>query len=88
MAWRLVKQPNGLYARFSEVVGNFTDYDMTAHEAFVLCVVEHKMPISAANKKIENADASPDRFTECLETIESVHGKEERCKMIELCAQI
>jgi hypothetical protein len=33
MAWRIVKQPNGLLARFSDVVDNFTAVDMTKQEA-------------------------------------------------------
>ena len=38
MAWRIVKQPNGLLARFDEVSDSFTDYDMSAEEAIDLCI--------------------------------------------------
>jgi hypothetical protein len=37
MAWRIVKQPDGLYSRFSEVVDDFTHRDMTKLEAYELC---------------------------------------------------
>jgi hypothetical protein len=69
-------------------VDNVTDYDMTAHEAFVLCVEEHNMTVAAANKKIEAADAEPKRFGECLEIVESVHGEVERCKVVAMCSEI
>lgn len=29
MAWRIVKQPNGLFASFSDIVDHFTYTDMT-----------------------------------------------------------
>ncbi len=85
MAWRIVKQPNGLYAKFSEVVDNVTDYNMTAHEAFVLCIEEHCMTVAAANKKIESADASASRFDECLEIIKDIHGEDERAQVVAMC---
>lgn len=61
MGWRMVRQPNGKLARFSDVVDDFTDFDLTAEEAFVLCrnigVVDVAMRLSAA-------DEHPDRFEE------------------------
>jgi hypothetical protein len=33
MAWRIVKQPNGLYARWSDIVDMFTDMNMTRAQA-------------------------------------------------------
>ena len=38
MAWRIVRQPNGLLARFSDVVDIFTHYDLTEQEALEVCV--------------------------------------------------
>lgn len=88
MGWRIIKQPNGLYARFSEVVDNITDYDMTKSEALVLCRCEHGMTQFQADMKVKSADENNERFTECLETIESVHGESEKSKVLEMCCQI
>ena len=41
MAWRIVVQPNGKYAKFSDVVDNFTDYDMTKDEVFELLAMRN-----------------------------------------------
>jgi hypothetical protein len=46
MAWRIVKQPNGLYARFSDIVDNFTHYNMDRNEA-----IETYMP---KTERLEN----------------------------------
>ena len=40
MAWRIVKQPNGLYARFSDVVDSFTHMNMKEAQAFEVCLLE------------------------------------------------
>lgn len=37
MPARIVRQPNGLLARFSSVVDAFTHYDMSAEEAVEVC---------------------------------------------------
>lgn len=75
MAWRIVVQPNGKYARFSTVADNFTDYDMTKDEAFVLC--RDASGVDVANYKIEQADKHPDRFDREIDTIRDVHGNDE-----------
>ena len=85
MGWRLVKQPNGLYARFSEIVDDFTDYDMDRQEAFETC--RDLAGVNVANQKIDSADKELDdrdqpreplyRFNDCIETIGIVHGKKE-----------
>jgi len=75
MAWRIVLQPNGKYARFSEVVDNFTHYGMTRDEAFDLCLDEAGR--SVANLKLANADKWHERFEEDMKTIETIHGKPE-----------
>lgn len=77
MAWRIVIQPNGKYARFSDVVDNFTDYDMTRDEAFAMCRNEYAMPAKDAEYKIEQAEKHPGRFDREIETILEVHGKEQ-----------
>lgn len=75
MAWRIVKQPNGLYARWSDAVDNFTDYDMTLREAKILCVRDYSMDDAEACKKISNADAEPARFGDCVDTIFNLYGR-------------
>jgi hypothetical protein len=78
MAWRIVKQPNGLYARFSTVVDNFTDFGMTREEALECSVkwlteaarIEHE-----AAQKVERADLSPERWEAELKTIREAHGQ-------------
>lgn len=76
MAWRMVVQPNGKYARFSEVVDGFTDYGLTRDEAYELCRVH--MGVEEAKGKMRRADNSPDRWSESLATIEAIHGRDAR----------
>lgn len=75
MAWRMVVQPNGKYARFSEVVDNFTDYDMTREEAFVLC--RDAAGVDVAKYKLDQAEKNPERFAEEIAWIKEVHGEQE-----------
>lgn len=72
MAWRIVKQPNGKYARFSEVVDDFTDYDMTSMEALDLC--EKLAGKETGAVKFARSHVGPSRFEEAIETIREVHG--------------
>jgi hypothetical protein len=72
MAWRIVKQPNGKFARFSEVVDNFTHYDMTKEQAIDLCC--DYMGRLEAPAKVENAINSPKRYQESLDIIREIHG--------------
>lgn len=37
----IAKQPNGLYCRFSSVVGTITDYNMTEKDYIKLCQVRY-----------------------------------------------
>lgn len=53
MAWRFVKQPNGMLARFSDVVEDFTHYNMTPEEAIELCVEELNMGKVTAREKVQ-----------------------------------
>lgn len=85
MAWRIVKQPNGLFARFSDVVDNFTHLDMTHDQALDFCR-EH-MAEDAAQRKVHAAvedhlpftvgkrGSGSDRWNDAIETIAAVHGK-------------
>lgn len=93
MAWRIVKQPNGLLARFSEVVDDFTHVNMTCEEAVILCKKEGCTPIEAALKVtrglddvLEDEDAGDGetrgdglaRWRDALDDIQGVHGKRVR----------
>lgn len=73
MAWRIVKQPNGKYARFSEVVDDFTHYDMTREQALELC--QEYLGRADSETKVANADNASDRFTEALDIIQTIHGE-------------
>ena len=85
MAWRIVKQPNGKYARFSEVVDDFTHGDMTREEALELC--REYMGRQDAERKVKNADDERDpwterlmgagyRFEEAVKIVRNVHGED------------
>ena len=86
MAWRIVKQPNGLLARFSDVVDDFTDGNMNEREAYRLCRGE--LGIDASKRKVRagiedhlpyTCTPSEDglyRWRESIETVRSIHGEE------------
>jgi hypothetical protein len=54
MTWRLVKQPNGKYARFDDVLNSFTHWDMDEKQA-LMCAKERGTD-SAAMFRLENAN--------------------------------
>lgn len=72
MAWRIVKQPNGLLARFSDVVDHFTDVDMTIDEAIDVCA--EKMGRQDAALKVQRGIDDPGRWADAIESIRVVHG--------------
>ena len=72
MGWRLVRQPNGTLARFSEVVDDFTDYNLTDREAWKLC--RDSAGYDVADQKLESANDHPDRFEKTIGIIGIVHG--------------
>ena len=86
MAWRIVKQPNGLLARFSDIVDDFTHMDMTEAEALEVC--REYLGIAEAEKKVLAGvqDWKPwtmgvlgsglDRWNDSIDRIETMHGKE------------
>lgn len=86
MGWRIVCQPNGLYARFSDIVDHFTHWNMTNEEALELC--QDHMSSAEAERKVKAARDELDRrgkpqkagfrWGEALQTIENIHGHEER----------
>lgn len=75
MGVRAVVQPNGLFARFSEVVDHFTDINMTKQEATEL--FRNKYGLKEASGKIDRAKKAPSRYKECIRIIKRVYGKEE-----------
>ena len=79
MAWRIVKQPNGLYARFSDVVDNFTDFGMTRDEAIECCIdCPGGMGRDEAEQKVARAEESTasGRWDEAFRIIKEIHGQE------------
>lgn len=70
MAWRIVKQPNGLYARYSEVVDDFTHTDMSRDEAMEVCR-EH-MGRDDAEAKLQRADDEPLRWQEAIDSMRAL----------------
>ncbi len=80
MGWRIVKQPDGLYARFADPVDNFTHYNMTREEAVELCReylgrVESEEKVANADKDI-NWDGTVGRWQDSLRTIRVIHGED------------
>jgi hypothetical protein len=76
MAWRIVQQPDGKLARFSDIVDDFTDVDMTFDEAIDECVRQGLSVIEAINKISQAVNAGNARYIECLETIRTIHKRE------------
>lgn len=76
MAWRIIAQPNGRFARFSEIVDDVTDYDMTRDEAVNLCMQEHHMSRQDAENKVQRGiQAGRSRFDDAIRIIAERHGK-------------
>lgn len=73
MGWRIVKQPNGKYGRFSDIVDHFTHIHMTRAEALELCLSEG-LSEDLAQDKVQRADDMIDRWQECLADIRTIHG--------------
>ena len=80
MANRAVKQPNGLYARFSDVVDGFTHINFSRED--MLKIFGDEMGPFEAGLKLERADTSPDRFDEAIAAVACIHGTAEarRCR--------
>ena len=85
MAWRIDKQPNGKFARFSDIVDDFTHLNMTEAEALEVCVME--CGERTAKQKVKNAveDIKPwtnlpgsgtDRWEYDIQKVHNVHGAE------------
>ena len=78
MAWRIVQQPNGKLARFSDVCDDFTDVDMDHWEAVDECIREGMSVMDAIEKVKRGIEAGNARYLECLEIIRTIHGREHK----------
>ena len=98
MAWRIVRQPNGLLARFSDVVDNFTHLNMTELEAVELCSNLYNMSMPDAMQKVlagvedwepwTNGETKGDgtwRWKHDIATVETIHGEEAVQELLALC---
>ena len=74
MGIKAIRQPDGLYARFSSIVDDFTHLNCTRKEIWE--VFRDEGGIDFANKMIERADKEPERWEEELKTIKEIHGSE------------
>jgi hypothetical protein len=77
MAWQIVKQPNGMYARFCEIASDFTVYGMTREDAVLLCR-EAGLGETEAEQNVRWAERSPKRYAEAMQTIATAHGADLR----------
>lgn len=75
MPSRILIQPNGMYARFSTIVDDFTHYNMTKDEALDVCFEE--MGRYEAEKKVARAEENGKNFDDEIDTIRVVHGNDE-----------
>jgi hypothetical protein len=94
MPSRIVKQPDGLLARFSTVVDNFTHFGMTKEQAIEVC--REDMGRTDAEAKVQRGldddllglgDQSRkndglNRWRDALKTIEAIHGKDMLAEVI------
>lgn len=77
MGWRMVKQPNGTYARWTDIVDGFTHLNLSRREALEVCR-EHLGSLEA-EQKVKRADIDEtdvhqpgsglDRWRGCLKTM-------------------
>jgi hypothetical protein len=73
MANRIVVQPNGLFARFSDIVDHFTHFNCSREELWLF--YRDEAGVRVADSKFETAiEAGNDRFEDEIETIRFVHG--------------
>jgi hypothetical protein len=97
MAWQFVKQPNGLFARFSGIVDSFTHVNLSEAQAIDLCEEDHGMSLSSAQLKVLSAvdDIKPwtkekgsghDRWESAIEMIRLVSGEDALQELMKVIA--
>jgi len=85
MGWRIVKQPNGLYARFSDIVDDFTHMNLTEKQVITCCKKQGLGSCESADKLHAGKEdfipwtttpgSGSSRWDDCIETIKNCHGK-------------
>jgi hypothetical protein len=77
MPSRFVVQPNGLLARFSTVVDDFTHLNMTEDEARAVVARGYAEEAARdAEESIARAKSNPGRWLEAVGIVEQVYGPE------------
>lgn len=90
----MLKQPNGLYARFSTIPDGYTHVGMTAQEAAETLRMEYSLRDSEVKSAMQAADEEwqpfsvkpgPElgRWSYCMDLIKLVHGQETFNKSLE-----
>jgi hypothetical protein len=82
---QIIKQPNGKYCLFSNIVDSITHYDMSEEEIVEVYVEEvreeYKRKVKNVINQLEKEEKPYHQFTmtfdECIETIKEVHGEAE-----------
>ena len=87
MAWRIVKQPNGRYARFSDIVDHFTHQNYTWQGMYSEIGLARGAVLAC--KKLNQADENRvEYWKQSLETIKRVHSVREMNRVIKLDEEI
>jgi hypothetical protein len=81
MSWKIVRQPNGKYSRFSEVFDDFTRMNMNRDAAWALCRDDAGQTV--ADQQLRNADNDPHLWRTTLLLIQAAHGNEHALKRSE-----
>jgi len=77
MPSRFVLQPDGLLARFSTVVDDFTEINMDEAEAVHTVIAEYlERAVQEAYAAIKRAKDEPGRWEDCLYTMSEIHGED------------
>ena len=72
-----VQQPNGLLARFSTIVDDFTHLNMTEDEAAAVILQEAEERAKLEVKQaLERSKLDRNRWKDCLSTVQRIHGPE------------
>lgn len=83
----VLRQPNGLYARWSGMTGSFTHINLDATEMKLLLINRYNVKLNRANAWISSArDHGDKRFWECLKVYEGFYGAVE-AKAVENAAK-
>jgi len=97
MARKIIKQPNGAYAIWSSIVDNFIWINLKNKEEILKVYIDNEIPqlyriVEEQLETIENKNPKRggfhiDDFKDAIETIEQVHGKDEKENVQQMCSQ-